>query len=318
LDFRKYGKKIPGPAVGAIATKSRDGGGGHVTVVVGRTADGKIVGRGGNQNNMVCDEAFDPSVFQYNWPNSYPSPITGIDRLPIVTPEPATKRIVSLGDIATDYSKMMREPKSIQTNNPGAMWGGARATKWGATDDIKIGDKQGNHIAVFPTKTQGAAAQFDLWRTGYCGLTLAAAIKRWSGDNDSLQYVAFIRKNAAIDPDEKITVALLSGPRGFSLMKAQAQWEAGKVYPMTDAEWALAQKMVFGAVPPPPDIEKPDQPETKPAVQSTELWAAFLAFIGAAGNLLTDWKFLLFVTFIGLCFLAWKRWGRGDLSGLFK
>jgi hypothetical protein len=28
-------------------------------------------------------------------------------------------------------------------------------------------------------------------------------------------------------------------------MKAQAQWEAGKPYPMTDAEWRQAQAMVF-------------------------------------------------------------------------
>jgi hypothetical protein len=47
--------------VGAIAAKTRDGGG-HVFLVVGRTKDGRLVGRGGNQRDMVCDEVFDPSV----------------------------------------------------------------------------------------------------------------------------------------------------------------------------------------------------------------------------------------------------------------
>ncbi len=41
--------------------RTRDGGG-HVFLVVGRTKDGRLVGRGGNQRDMVCDEVFDPSV----------------------------------------------------------------------------------------------------------------------------------------------------------------------------------------------------------------------------------------------------------------
>src|SRR3954469_15104249 len=75
--------------------------------------------------------------------------------------------------------KTMREPVSIRTNNPGAMWGGKRANKWGATADLILHDGQSNHIAVFPTRVQGAAAQFDLWRGGYTGMTLAAAIHKW-------------------------------------------------------------------------------------------------------------------------------------------
>jgi uncharacterized protein (TIGR02594 family) len=93
LDFRKYGVKLPGPAVGAIATKTRDGGG-HVFLVVGRTAAGRIVGRGGNQADMVCDETYDPAVLQYNWPPGMQLPATGMAILPIVTPKAHVHREV--------------------------------------------------------------------------------------------------------------------------------------------------------------------------------------------------------------------------------
>lgn len=101
LDFAKYGVKLSGPAVGAIATKKRyEGGkqvGGHVFLVVGITKDGKIVGRGGNQSDMVCDELFDPSVITgYNWPSDYPRPSAiGLASLPVVTPAPEAKRTLA-------------------------------------------------------------------------------------------------------------------------------------------------------------------------------------------------------------------------------
>ena len=62
----------------------------------------------------------------------------------------------------------MEDPASIRYNNPGAMWGGNALTrKWGETGNIALADglHQNNHIAVFPTKVHGAAAQFDLWHT---------------------------------------------------------------------------------------------------------------------------------------------------------
>lgn len=143
----------------------------------------------------------------------------------------------------------MSEPVSIRTNNPGAMWGGKRANKWGATADLILHDGQSNHIAVFPTRVQGAAAQFDLWRGGYTGMTLAAAIHKWSGHNSSPAYTAFLKKHTGLDPLDVITPQLLASPKGLALIKAQAQWEAGKPYPMSEAEWKTAQAMVFDPSP---------------------------------------------------------------------
>jgi uncharacterized protein (TIGR02594 family) len=95
LDFRNYGTRLAGSARGAIATKKRQGGG-HVFLVVGRTRDGEIIGRGGNQSDMVCDALFDPNELQYNWPPNYPLPEIGIQKLPVPIPSTHTKRDVTL------------------------------------------------------------------------------------------------------------------------------------------------------------------------------------------------------------------------------
>ncbi len=97
LDFAHYCVRLKGAAVGAIATKTREGGG-HVFLVVGRTRDGRLVGRGGNQRDMVCDEVFDPSsITAYTWPKDYPQPAqAGFATLPIVEPAPKAKRDLAL------------------------------------------------------------------------------------------------------------------------------------------------------------------------------------------------------------------------------
>jgi hypothetical protein len=143
---------------------------------------------------------------------------------------------------------MTEPPASIRYKNPGAMWGGtALAKKWGATANIALHDglHQNNHIADFPDCVHGAAAQFDLWRESYVHMTLRMAIRKWSGGNDSSEYMAFLNKHTGIADHDVITPQLLAGPKGLALMKAQAQWEAGRPYPLTEAEWEQAQKMVF-------------------------------------------------------------------------
>ena len=98
LDFANYGRRLPGPAVGAIACKKRAGGG-HVFLVIGRDSAGRLVGIGGNQSDMVCDDEFDPeAIVAYTWPEDYPLPAkvgtskTDVPVLPVVTPAPRAKR----------------------------------------------------------------------------------------------------------------------------------------------------------------------------------------------------------------------------------
>lgn len=159
----------------------------------------------------------------------------------------------------------MTEPAAIRFNNPGAMWGKGNsiATKWGATGTANLNDGlgQGNNIAYFPTKVQGACAQFDLWRTSknYRNKTLAAAISTWSGGNYVASYLKFLTDRVpGLTTSTVINEAFLRSPSGIALMKAQAWHEAGKPYPMTDAEWAEAQRRVFAT-------KAPATPTTKAA-----------------------------------------------------
>ncbi|PPQ14906.1 hypothetical protein CV770_34345 [Bradyrhizobium sp. AC87j1] len=78
--------RLAGPAVGAIAVKTRNGGG-HVTFVAGRTRDGALACCGGNQNDQVNVSPYRPDVFLgFYWPKGAPLPASvGMLALPIVT-----------------------------------------------------------------------------------------------------------------------------------------------------------------------------------------------------------------------------------------
>lgn len=177
-------------------------------------------------------------------------------------------------------------PASIRYNNPGAMWGGNALTKkWGETGNVALNDglHQNNHIAVFPDKVHGAAAQFDLWHTSqnYHNQQLYHAIRIWSGGNSWPAYVDLIGKLApGLTATTIVNDALLSGPQGLALVKAQAQMEAGGPYPMTDTEWAQAQAMVFGKSAP---VAAPVV-ETKPAVVTINEVSDDAAFDAAADS----------------------------------
>lgn len=141
----------------------------------------------------------------------------------------------------------MSEPASIRYNNPGAMWDGKIARKWGSTQHVVLADGQKNHIAIFPSRVAGAAAQFDLWRTSYSGMTLASAIRRWSGNNSAEAYARALAATG-VSLDDRVTPELLAGTAGLALLKTQAKWEAGREYPMSDEEWREAQRAVFQKV----------------------------------------------------------------------
>jgi uncharacterized protein (TIGR02594 family) len=71
LNWRGFGTKLDKPAYGAIATKTRRGGG-HVGFVAGITSNGGIVLLGGNQSDSVNYTVYSPgTVFQYNYPNGF-------------------------------------------------------------------------------------------------------------------------------------------------------------------------------------------------------------------------------------------------------
>lgn len=64
----KWGFPVTEPVLGTVAVLER-GGAGHVTMVVGRTGDGRLLGLGGNQGDRVSIAPFSPvRVLGYRWP----------------------------------------------------------------------------------------------------------------------------------------------------------------------------------------------------------------------------------------------------------
>jgi len=139
------------------------------------------------------------------------------------------------------------DPASVRYNNPGAMWPGPSATKFGSTGYGTLAD--GNKIATFDDPVNGAAAHFDLLANRYAGMALSDAITKWSGGNSSPAYIASVSKATGLSPDTPITPELLQGPEGLKIAKAMAQVEAGKAYPLSDEQWSAAQAKAFGATP---------------------------------------------------------------------
>jgi uncharacterized protein (TIGR02594 family) len=83
-----WGVRLAAPALGAIAVKTRTGGG-HVTFVAGRTKEGRLACCGGNQNDRVSVAPYAASAFNkgFWWPRDYPLPPQdriGFERLPLV------------------------------------------------------------------------------------------------------------------------------------------------------------------------------------------------------------------------------------------
>lgn len=86
-----WGVKLIGPAVGAVAVKTRAGGG-HVTFVAGRNKNGVLACCGGNQNDSVSISEYAAAAFMgFFWPKDVPLPKTGISGLPIVNSSGAVK-----------------------------------------------------------------------------------------------------------------------------------------------------------------------------------------------------------------------------------
>lgn len=160
-----------------------------------------------------------------------------------------------------------RTPASIRTNNPGAQWPGTIAKEYGSTRHENLRDGQGNKIAIFDTKEQGAAAQFSLLRRKYTGKTLSSLIGIWSGGNSSAEYAASVAKRLGISPGTVITKEMLDDPDfAIALGKAMARIEAGREFPMDDEGWRRAHRMFLeherSKQQAPPDAAR--KPEDKP------------------------------------------------------
>jgi hypothetical protein len=141
---------------------------------------------------------------------------------------------------------MQREVASIRNNNPGAMWPGPSATKFGSTAKEKLKDKQRNQIAYFDDPVMGAADQFDLLSRAYVGLNIFDALEKWGGHNSAQAYTDVVCKRTGLNPDDTLTAKYLRNPKtGCAFAKAMAFHEAGKEFPLTTKQWKQAHELAF-------------------------------------------------------------------------
>jgi hypothetical protein len=135
---------------------------------------------------------------------------------------------------------------TVRYNNPGAQYPGESSKAFGSTGYGVIGG--GHLIANFPTPVHGAAANMKNLSDKYTGMTIAAAMKMWSGGHRSVPGPG--GKN--YDPNMRITSEMLRDPEFIiPFMKSIASGEAPGKYPMSDEQWKQAFEWYqHGSIPP--------------------------------------------------------------------
>ncbi len=128
----------------------------------------------------------------------------------------------------------MRVPASIRYNNPGAQWPSAESRRFGQTDAGVIGG--GNKIAGFPTPVHGLASNMALLQDKYVGMTVGAAIKKWSGGGRGAV--------PGFDPNQIITPEMARDPNFLHPFFTQmAEAEAGRKGTISPAQIDQAIEM---------------------------------------------------------------------------
>jgi hypothetical protein len=176
----------------------------------------------------------------------------------------------------------MRIPASIRNNNPGAMQPGPSSRKYGSAsfETLKWRSADGvartNTIATFADPIDGAAAQFDLLASrGYVGLTIQQAIAKWCGGFAVTTYIRVIEAGGLVTRNTKLTRDLLLNPDiAIPLAKSMAWQEAGREFPLTDAQWRMAHSKAFGVVAPAPLPPPPTPSPATPAPAADVVVAA--------------------------------------------
>lgn len=189
-----------------------------------------------------------------------------------------------------------RVPASIRNRNPGAMYPGPSARRFGTVGTEVLTSKDGVHkIATFEEHEQGAAALFHLLHQGsrndrrlYCGKPIGAAIRTWCGGIHADAYLRVIEARAGVTRMDHLDDDFLRDPRrAIPLAKAMAWQEAGRDYPMTDRQWTESHAAFISTLPEPersvPQIgpfavevhdavPDPDLSEAVPEANDAERW----------------------------------------------
>lgn len=161
-------------------------------------------------------------------------------------------------------------PASIRNKNPGAQYPGKSSRAFGSRTHEVIGG--GHKIATFETYEQGAAALFHLLDRVYKGMMIADAIKKWSGNNQVNSYLNVIESRSPFKRTDYIDGEMIETPaEAIAFAQAMAFHEAGRPYPMSDAQWKQSHELFMSVKKGKPltEMEKATQP---PAVEPLQ-WA---------------------------------------------
>ena len=160
-------------------------------------------------------------------------------------------------------------PAAIRYNNPGAMYPHESSYKFGSTKSHRIGG--GHLIAEFPDAISGAAAQFDLLSGDhYCAMRVGNAITKWCGNYDAAAYRRIVRQ-AGIDLNASVTETLSDKAKAITLARTMARVEAGREYPLTEAQWQAAYDMFKEYASAMPAHDLPTRPHDLPDNLATHL-----------------------------------------------
>lgn len=186
-------------------------------------------------------------------------------------------------------------PASIRNRNPGAQEPGPSSKRFGSSSHEVLrwtykGKPAVNKIATFPTNEHGAAAMFDLLSRKYTGKTIEKAISTWCGGYYAGAYAKALEANGGVKAGDVLTVELVRNPEfAIPLCKAMARVEAGKDFPLSDAEWQEAHSMAFGGATAPEFTPENDVPSPGPnarmaaEIKDVAVKAAVPTVIGAGG-----------------------------------
>lgn len=162
---------------------------------------------------------------------------------------------------------MMKVPASIRNKNPGAQWPGKSSRAFGSRAFERLGKDK---IATFETYEQGAAALFHLLDRVYKGMMIADAIKKWSGNNHVNAYLKTIETRSTFKRSDYVDGDLIETPAyAIEFARAMAHHEAGRPYPMNEAQWKQAHELFMSVKNGRPlrDIEKATTPPATEPLQ---------------------------------------------------
>lgn len=164
-------------------------------------------------------------------------------------------------------------PATIRNRNPGGMYPGPSAKKFGSTSFETLRSRDGTHkIATFPTHLHGAAALFDLLDRSYTGKTVEQAIQKWCGGYYVSTYLKVLQQKGNVPPNLALTKTFLRDhSRSIDLVRAMAWQEAGQDYPLSEQEWLQAHSMAFAGGAKAPEFSPTnDVPSPKPETRQAE------------------------------------------------